>query len=566
MTAILWRRRAARRGICALAATALMAGVLAGGGTSYAGLPRVTVQPLVISSLTEAPDYATTAFADPWDYSNVEDMRLYGAGRIQGGQLLFTAGDGFPANLVPYVPGAHAIGRDGPAAPIDGRRFTNVALRLYSSNGGSAAILWSTCDWAKIVCRGSKNFRVFPGWQTVILPLAGATNWTRIVALKLLPTNVAATHIRLDWARVYAPAPSVDVAWIDDSPGRAATIYWDTDPDQSNNTADNPGWGEVAKIKASAGVNTTVFDASAFPPGAYYFYVVTADGASAYTSALTVVPRPRPVVLTPSMTSAADYATVVRKNAWDMSQPADGTPQFASARFSGGVLNGRNVGNNRDPAITLAVPTPINGSQYHYAHFRMWIEGPFSIGFEPGGGSLARLTWKVAGSAVWQNTNDLVLYPGWNDITIDLATSPATKIVEIDQAGKIGWAGKTIVTLRLDPNEDIGKRNWRIDFVRLTETPNARGAYNISFVDSAAQPDSTYEVYADKTFGTYGGTLLASGLPVSQGGGVTTFHWDPDVRVPAGTYWIWVRVNNSVGETKRYSNAPLKMTPRAGTQ
>lgn len=566
MTRILLRRLRARRTVSAFALTALAAGLIAGGGTSYASLPRVQVQPLVISAATEAPDYATTAFADPWDYSNVEDMRLYGAGRIQGGQLLFTAGDGFPANLVPYVPGAYAVGRDGPAAPIDGRKFTNVALRLYSSNGGSAAILWSSCDWANTGCRGSKNFRVFPGWQTVILPLAGAANWTRVVALKLLPTNVAGTQMRLDWARIYSPGPGVDVAWIDERPGRAATVYWDTDSDQSNNTPDNPGWGQVADVKASSSINTTVFDTAAFPPGAYYFYVVTSDGPSTYTAPLTVVPRPRPVVLTPSMTSGADYAAVVRKNPWDMSQASDGVAQFASASFSGGVMNGRNVGNNRDPALTLAVPTPIVGSQYHYAQFRMWIEGPFSLGFQPGGGSLARLTWKVAGSPVWQNTNDLVLYPGWNDITIDLATSPATKIVETDQAGKIGWAGRQIVTMRLDPNEDIGKRNWRVDFVRLTETPNARGAYNISFVDSAAQPDSTYEVYADTTYGTYGGQLLAGGLPVAQGGATTVFHWDPDMSVRAGSYWIWVRVKNSVGETKSYANAPLKMVPLAGTQ
>lgn len=559
-------RHRTRLAASTFALAAVTASLLATGGTSYAGLPRVSVKPLVISTANEAPDYATTAFADPWDYSNVEDMRLYGAGRIQGGQLLFKAGDGFPANLVSYIPGAHATGRDGPAAPIDGRKFTNMAMRLYSSNKGSAAVLWSTCDWANTSCRGSKNFPVQAGWNLIQIPMSQSANWTRVVALKLLPTNVPGTSMRLDWARLYSLAPGVDVAWIDDSPGRAAKVYWDTDPDQTNNTPDNPGWGEIASVKQSAALNTTVFDAAAFPPGAYYFYVVTADGASAYTPALTVVPRPRPTVLTPSMTSGPDYATVVRRNAWDMSQPSDGAVQFANSSVAAGVMNGRNVGQNRDPAVTLAVPTPINGSQYHYAQFRMWIEGPFSIGFEPGGGSLARLTWKVAGSNVWQNTNDLVLYPGWNDITIDLATSPATKIVESDQPGKIGWAGKQIVTMRLDPNEDIGKRNWRVDFVRLTETPSARGAYNISFVDTAVQPDSTYEVYADTTFGTYGGRLLGTGLPVAQGGAVTTFHWDPELNVRPGTYWIWVRVKNAVGETKRYATAPLKMTPLAGTQ
>lgn len=549
----------------AIALSSVAASVLMTGSASYADA-GLTVQPLAAPAVAEAADYATTAFADPWDYSNAEDIRAYGKGVLAGGRISFKSGDGFRADLVPYIPGAAPVGRDGAKAPIDGRRFTHLSLRLYSSNGGSAAVLWTSCDWANTACRGSKNFRVFPGWQTVILPLAGAANWTRVIGLKLLPTNIAGTQMHLDWARAYAPETPVDVTWADSSPGRAATLFWDTDSDQSNNTEANPGWGAVGSLKLTADVNSLPFDASAFPSGSYYFYVSANGGPSATSDALTVVPRPRPVIDTPSMTSGADYATVVRKNAWDMSQPTDGTTQFAVSRFSGGVLTGRNLGGNRDPALTLAVPTPISGSRFHYAQFRMWIEGPFSIGFEPGGGMMARLTWKVAGSPVWQNTNDLVVYPGWNDIVIDLATSPAAKIIEPEQQGaKIGWAGKQIVTMRLDPNEDIGRKNWRIDFVRLTETPNAVGAYDIKLRDSAAQANSTVEIWADKTFGTYGGRQLVTGLPVVSGG-TTTFHWDPGLDVPAGTYWIWTRVTNSLGSTKTYSTAPVTIKPLAGVQ
>ncbi|MEO6713265.1 MAG: hypothetical protein ABIM89_07535 [Mycobacteriales bacterium] len=548
-----------------MALLSVAASVLVPSSASYAD-GGLSVQPLAAPVITEAADYATTAFADPWDYSNAEDIRAYGGGTVAGGRLSFTSGDGYRADLIPYIPGAAPIGRDGARAPLDGRRFTNLSLRLYSSNGGSAAVLWTSCDWTNTACRGSKNFRVFPGWQTVVLPLAGATNWTRVIGLKLLPTNVAGTQIHLDWVRAYAPETPVDVTWTDESPGRAATLYWDTDSDQSNNTAGNPGWGPVGGLRLTADVNTLAFDASAYPSGSYQFYVSSTGGNSTTGDALRVVPRPRPVIDTPSMTSGADYATVIRKNAWDMSQATDGTTQFSVGRFAGGVLTGRNIGGNRDPAVTLAVPTPIAGSRFHYANFRMWIEGPFSIGFEPGGGMMARITWKVAGSNVWQNTNDLVVYPGWNDIVIDLATNPASKIIEPDQQGaKIGWAGKQIVTMRLDPNEDVGRKNWRVDFVRLTETPNALGAYDITLHDSVAQPDSTVEIWADKTFGTYTGRQLVTGLPVTAGG-PTTFHWDPGLDVPAGTYWIWAKVKNAVGETRVYSAAPVTIKPLAGVQ
>ena len=156
MNRLTFLRPRTRLAVSAFALTAVTASLLATGGTSYAGLPRVSVEPLVISSANEAPDYATTAFADPWDYSNVEDMRLYGAGRIQGGQLLFKAGDGFPANLVSYIPGAHATGRDGPAARAP------CACQRPGDREGTCPGRSPACRTGDPQCRGRAP-RVFDG-------------------------------------------------------------------------------------------------------------------------------------------------------------------------------------------------------------------------------------------------------------------------------------------------------------------------------------------------------------------------------------------------------------------
>ena len=93
---------------------------------------------------------------------------------------------------------------------------------------------------------------------------------------------------------------------------------------------------------------------------------------------------------------------------------------------------------------------------------------------------MARLIWFVAGTpAADQNVHDLVVYPGWQTITVDLRTDPSVAVVdETQRATRVGWAGQTITSLRLDPNEDVSSRDWYVDSVRLTRVDAARGRYD----------------------------------------------------------------------------------------
>ncbi len=153
-----------------------------------------------------------------------------------------------------------------------------------------------------------------------------------------------------------------------------------------------------------------------------YLRLVPAGGSSAPPAP----PVPLPVVDSPSIAGGVDYATIARGgDAWDMSQPSDifGAENM-SYGFTGSLLSGVGVGPNRDDAhFSLPLNGPIDGNRFHRLTFNVFYDGPPGLGFGPGGGMVARLIWQTAGApGSWQDSEDIVVYPGWNDVSIDLAT------------------------------------------------------------------------------------------------------------------------------------------------
>jgi hypothetical protein len=271
-------------------------------------------------------------------------------------------------------------------------------------------------------------------------------------------------------------------------------------------------------------------------------------------------PVPLPVVDNPAARGGVDYATIARGDPWDMSQPSDiYAPQNMSYGFNGTLLNGLSVANNRDAHFGLPLNGPIDGSRFHRLFFRVFYEGPYSLGFEPGGGMVARLIWETASRpGVWQDSEDIVVYPGWNDISIDLATSPPSAIVDPDDAVRIGWAGQLITAVRFDPHEDIAPRRFLVDDIRLSEDATGySGAYNIQFHDAAWAPGTTADIYANGTRGTVGGNRIATNIPVDQG--INTFRWAPNPVTP-GPFWINVVLKRGSYQAQKYAYGPLRMT------
>ncbi len=543
---------------------ALAALVLLTGQASYAaGPPRIGAPstPLVSAGL----DFATSAYADPWDFSNSSDVPAYNGATMRGGVLRWTATPAYRAELLYYMPGSQAYGRQGQVNPIDAAVFNRISVRLYSSVAGHVGVVWAKCHWSQAGCVGARAFKVTPGWHTYNLPLlangSAAAPWSgKIIGLRFNNHNVAGARMALDWVRVHRAGPAVTVPWTDPAPGGRATLYWDGDADPGNNTAGNLNWGELSTVAKTGANNSLTFHSGAWPPGTYRFYVSTAAGRSAYSTPVVVTPRPQPRVDSPAPGAGADYASTVVRNPWDFSQQTDG--RVANARVVGwraGTLTATNTGANRDPYVALPVPAPIDGNRYHWLRFRLWYDGPFSLGSGRGGGAVARLIWQVQGSTAWQATNDLVVFPGWNDVALDLRTSPSSAIVEPSQAERrIGWSGHRIVTVQLHPNEDIGARRWRVDDVRLTDDQVSRGAFPIRYTDTSGQSGTVADIYADTNASGRGGRLIASGLPVRSG--TNTFTWRPSALVPAGRWWVYVVMRRGSESSVAYSKAPVRLT------
>jgi hypothetical protein len=227
--------------------------------------------------------------------------------------------------------------------------------------------------------------------------------------------------------------------------------------------------------------------------------------------------------------------------------------------FSTGVLNGLNVGQLDDAHFSLPLVGNIDANRWHRLTFRVHYDGPFGLGAGPGGGMVARLIWQPAGApAAWQDSDDIVVFPGWNTVTLDLATNPPNAIVDANTPFRIGWAGQQISGLRFDPHEDSGQRRFLVDDIRIAEDAvGYSGAYNIHFHDNAWRAGTTADVYVTPSRGGFGGTQIASGLPVGQG--LNSFVWRPNP-VPAGNQWVYVVLHRGSYTARAYASGPLRMT------
>ncbi|MCU1588664.1 MAG: hypothetical protein JWN31_2157 [Frankiales bacterium] len=560
-----------RRGRALLLASVLLASLLAPGAAAVADSPPelLVSEPVV----AEPADYASEVLSDPWDFSNSADVA--GPTSMDAGLLTYSPSSKVQPSLVNSTASSQAWGRDGRTSPVDASRYTVLSVRLWSSARSPGGVSWTTCGWDKTECRGFYAFRMQPGWNTYDLKLRSSglasspAAWSGLVTgLRL--TGASGPTVKVDWVRLREPLePEVFLRWDDASAGD--TVYWDLDGDSANNTRDDPsdatsasrGWGVAGQAtRTSATARTARVLLGAFPPGSYRFFVPYGSGTerSEMSAWVTVTARPQPVVLTPSSAQGADWATTVGKNPWDMAQASDYS--LHNARRLG--ANGRwfaaeNTSN--DPSAFFGVGSGFAGSTYHRVQIKMALLGAYSLANAPGGGCVGRLLWTTAkgGLKNWQTTDDLVLYPGWNTIDVDMATSPPSAIVDPALgARRIGWAGQTITQLRFDPNEDPGKRRWYLDDVRVAADPvSTQGRFDITFTDLAGAPGTTAKVEAVDSLGQV--TALADAMAVQPG--TNTVSWYPTSEVPDDLYRFRLTLTNAAGSVTRWAPVPVHVIP-----
>lgn len=523
----------------------VLSAVLAGTGGALTALP-VPAQAAPVLTGVAAPDFASDVHADPWDFSNPEDvlldegptMALESPG-VAGGLLSFSMSR--PGYLSPVwggYPGALYLGREAgnPQVRLDAGRYTRFSLHAFASQPVSAGLMWFTCEGLDPACMGGQPFELQAGWNTYDLEIRNSgyglpKAWSgAITGLRLALSPATRTDLRIDWMRAYAPDPALGVA---------AGAQWDVDDDAADNRADAPGWGPVPRG-----------DLSALPAGEY-----TLSEGGRQLGPVTLRRPARPVVLDPDAVGGAEHAAA---DPWDMNGPQDVAELGnATALGFGDRLTARNAGPTvNDPYTWLRLRGPaIDPNRFHRLTVRSGYEGRFDLTGNAGGGTMGRVVWRTADAPQRvQQTGDIVTYSGTRSVTVDLAgdvheTDPA--------AGPVRpWGAAPVTGLRWDPNEDPGNRLWWLERVALRADDEAGSSFDIRWYDAGYAPGSTVTLHRqDDATGT-GRRPIATGIV--QRSGTNVHRWDTG-GVPAGTYWIAVEVTGPAGSATTVSSGPVRV-------
>lgn len=524
------------------------------------------------TQVDESVDFATTQFLDPWDFSNKQDLPDYAqlnhfkvtntsrsGGVFRGTSEPF----GFLRFLQSWDNSGLPWGRDGAINEIDTAVYDRISFRMktdLSQPRTGGRVVWYDCGQLRAECQGGTKFVSEPGWHTYDVELQNdpaeyPVAWQgKIRGLSLIPSRMA-TNFELDWVRLYDSSTGQNITV---TPATSGDLYWDADSNPANNTADNPRWGRVDPVNGTAG--PTTFSAAAFPPGRYFFYTDNGSGPSTYSAPVKIDARPRVQVINPDMAGGTSYAKKVRKDPWDFKQQSDMwlTPN-ASVQIAGGKAVGVNAAPDlTDSGVYLAVKAgkPINTTQFHRLTVKVFYAGDFSLSATPGGGMNARLAWHRADADVYMTSDDIVVHPGWNTITLDLNDFTPQELMEPYVAGH-KWKGLKIDQFRFDPHEDAGVRQFKIDHIHLSrDDRSAKKKFTVKLRDKAYEPGSTVKVFVDTDDSGFDGTLVAS-QALKGGVNKVVIHRADTGR---GKRWVYVEVTDPSGTVSRnYSTGPVKM-------
>ena len=440
-------------------------------------------------------DYATEELGDPWDFSNDSDWDFQ----------------------------ARVESRNISNAVISGGTLKFNALAqgyvlMGSAHYGSNALHWGSSTWLRPIV---------------------ASNYSSIV-IRMKSSLSGEQPAGLNFYTCGETVPGCDHNLPFLSKNGWQTYTFPVGPAQ--------GWtGNIYSLRITpAGVNSGgEFEID-------YIRVLRNGGSAA------PVGEPIPNVLDPDRAGGIDYGTSVRGNPWDFNGPDD-VAAFANINnvsYANGAMHACST--NNDPGFLLPLTEPIDGTWYNRLNIRIHYEGGFSLSGGAGGGMNARVLFRTAGSDSYQISQDIVVYPGWNDIDLEFGTSPPNAILE-EGTGGPGWAGQLITEVRFDPHEDPGVRCFTVDDMKISTVDMATPGFAVKFRDDAQgigapSAGTTAEVFLDSNRGTFGGTRVGSGIGV--GPGVNTFNFTGGV--PTGFYWVWVRLTDGSGkQSSAYARAPL---------
>ncbi len=519
--------------------------------------PRMVAAGNVVVS--EAQDYATQSFSDPWDMSNSQDMsrKVIRFSKVNMRNGLWSgktqSNDSYFWFLWGGYPGAYITSRDGASRPIVASFYRRLSFRMYIGAGTSykrGTFYWFTRKDLKRP--KSMLFKVYPGWHTYSLDLPSRFSG-RPISLRLDPINRANTTVRIDWIRLTSrPGASVNLQWVDNRSGHS-TIYMDNDSAGYDGSA-------VATVASTSGLNSKNISLDGLQPGNYYFYLRNSAGSlSGYSgTSATVNKAPMVRIVDPDEAGGADWARSALRNPWDMRSPKDISKTFNIVRtsfrraiFTG--VNSRSGGGGlrkNDPYFMLNQgKKAINSNRFHRLTFHYRYGGGFSLSR----GTMSRFGWTTRrqdSPKHWQMSDDIVTYKGWNKITIDL------KKIRLNR-GNYGWRN-WITRFRFDPHEDRLSRRFYVNYITLREDDRLRSSfvirYNLTDTNSGNVGVTIFRD-KDRRFGNGNETAIKA---MNVAPGRKAYRWRPSRKV-RGTYWIYIRANDGINTTGFYSSGPLRV-------
>ena len=473
--------------------------------------PRVDLSPWLSpgADLSTAGDFATDTFSDPWDFNNAEDVDVH------NGVGVVAAGDASVSNGILTTP---------------------------TINTGEVRLLMT---WPEITPQG------WPGVLTW-----GRDGWTNpIDAAKYTQVTMriradADLPLAIRWWNAFGQSATIPFNFAG---GGWQTLHFDLN-DRSIYKLGGDAWGgPVVRFELFRGL---VANNPAVNLQLDWVRLHRADASQSPPAGLPIAQ-----VYTPNEQGGADFATVERGDPWDFAQMSDVADSHDVTRLdtSTGDLTGTTVAN--DPFIALPLGTKLNGDRYHRLTVDVCYAGGFALTDTAGGGMVGRVAWYLSDAQRWTETQDIVIYPGCNKMTIDMVTQRPESINDEHTQNPTGWRGLDVSFLRFDLNEDRGARAFTLRNVTLADDAAFSTTYPITFGDAAATPNTTADIYVTTERASYAGTRVARGLRVS--GGTNTFTWngtDDTGRVmPNGTYWVYVVMRNTAGNGVGYSSGPVRI-------
>ncbi len=554
------------------------------------------------TSYIEGDDYATTVLGDPWDMDSIQDLQFWAYANqvsVNGGILQATtpenrAAEFFPLFMnfedeIPWYPrGADPIYR------IDSSRYTRLAYRVSTPlTWGPVGLYWwnhvptaaqgrpfGTPSGGSLpfdTCLGSSQSPWPAGFRTTSFDLTsltlsadtqmqpwGAAPVTQFRFGPLSPfpqqatpplpaLNIEGASFQLDWIRLVDPASAPTIPLTISGTPAFNRVGLFVRP------AGSPDWSysRAPLVSVPAGSPLINLPTALLPPGQWDLTLISynavgtgpapctiSDQPSAPVT-ITIHPGPRTRIVSPSMTSAPDFATEVLGRPWNLASSSQIIPypdpygvcqvrDVTTEAFTGGIYSltaiitappANPCGTAKklppdpyaesDSHIFLTMTTSggvkvdLDPATWRYLVVRLKQNVPSSkdlnwVGENGGGGRLVWFTGPPQAPVTSQTRFGLYV-PGWYVYAVDLGSILA-------ESGPSWLSSGFIANVRYDISEtrtealNTSAADYEIDFIRITRMPSfpknafaTDGGIPVSFIGHNVGPGTVIEGFYTTT-------------------------------------------------------------------